>query len=144
MKKVDCKKCVNFEGEESEFIDIGGKQKTQWLVTCAEYGEVKVIGGGNQIWKSCPLHKKSVELKEVREPKIKAKKVKSCALKVWKKKNDKTAADIAEMLGISVRQANRYITGEAMPPRHAVIASRRTGIPREEFIFTPKVMEGLK
>jgi ribosome-binding protein aMBF1 (putative translation factor) len=65
MKKVDCKKCSNFEGAVSKPIEIEGKQKTQWFVDCAVFREVKVIGGGDIIWKYCSKYDNPNEAKKV-------------------------------------------------------------------------------
>ena len=133
-RKVNCKGCANFDGFDT---DITGDFK-YWNIKCKEIG--KVFIGGDKAREDIPgihCHKYQPLIK----PPKRRKREKKCALKLWKEENNKTAA---EMLGVSVRQANRYISGEAMPPWHALVASRRTGIPRGRFVFTPKVMEKLK
>ena len=72
MKKVNCRKCVNFIRESSESVEIDGKPKTKCLVECAIYGEVEVIGGGKKIWHRCQKYDENPE-KTMRVKKSEAK-----------------------------------------------------------------------
>lgn len=64
MKKVDCKTCLNLITAEGESVVKKGKLKTQWVIDCIEYGEVRVTLGGNIIWKHCDLYKPNKEAKK--------------------------------------------------------------------------------
>jgi hypothetical protein len=135
--KVNCEECPSFEGRIS--TKVKGEYK-YWFLRCKVFGVMTVSGRKNQDeipsihCHRCPMPGKKKKHKNL---------IKS-ALKVWKEENEKTAAEMAEMFGISKRQVNRYLAGDAMPPWLAVLVERFTGIPRMKLVFTPKVMERSK
>lgn len=145
-KKVRCEECKYFDGISKIEIHLGCKS---WLVSCKKFGNVQIMGlierDDNDIpCMTCLKHEINPLCLKYGYTKRKRKKKKKSALKKWKEEHNMTGAEIAKMLDVSLRQANRYIAGEAMPPWMALLAESLTGIPRGRFIFTPKVMEGEK
>lgn len=63
------------------------------------------------------------------------------SMREYKEQNNLTVAELAEKLGYSKRQTDRFLAGEPMKPEMAIAVEKKMGIPKEQLVFTPRMLE---
>jgi plasmid maintenance system antidote protein VapI len=63
------------------------------------------------------------------------------SIREYKELNNLTVEELAKVLGYSKRQTDRFLSGEPMKPEMAIAVEKRMGIPKEQLVFTRKMLD---
>lgn len=115
MKKVGCKKCGNFKGMTTSSILIKGKKKTEFLVDCDRFGELRVIGARGQIWISCSQYKSEVKMQVKSAEREKIRREICARIKLIRKALKLTQKEFGKPSNTSYMLLSRIEQGEVSP-----------------------------